>query len=171
MRKYKDNTGREWELVVNAFPQAYRLKKAMGFDLLEGVPALLSLAQDPILRQQVLYELCKQQCQAAKVSDEDFGAAMTGDAASEAGSALLEEIIDFFPNSQRGPMLSIVKTMDRLQTEVAALAAEKINSPELEATIKAVVSEAQQEIDKALSNLTGGGSSEPSEQLASTLTA
>lgn len=171
MRKIKDNAGREWELVVNAFPQAYRLKKALGFDILEGVPALLSLAQDAILRQQVLYALCKQQCEAEKVSDEDFGAAMTGDAAAEASRLLMEEIVDFFPQCQRASMLSIVTTMDRLQNEVATLAAEKIGSQEFQKAMTAIVEQAQAEIEAAVSNLTGPGSSEPSEQQESTLTA
>ena len=38
-----------------------------------------------------------------KISDEDFGRGLGGDAIDSATTALLEELVDFFPQRRRGP--------------------------------------------------------------------
>ncbi|HEX5442603.1 MAG TPA: hypothetical protein VFW87_02185, partial [Pirellulales bacterium] len=48
----------------------------------------------------VLYVLCKEDADAKQVSDEDFGRALGGDAIQAAAEALVEELIDFFPDER-----------------------------------------------------------------------
>jgi hypothetical protein len=64
-------------------------------DNFKGLGELLG---DIIQLVDVLYCLCKEEAEARKVSDEDFGRAMFGDAIHQATEAFLEELIDFFPD-------------------------------------------------------------------------
>ena len=49
----------------------------------------------------VLYVACKDQADAAGVTDEQFGRAMGGDAIEAATAALLDDLVDFFPSQRR----------------------------------------------------------------------
>lgn len=59
------------------------------------------LSTDPVLLVDVLYAVCKPECDQKNISDEEFGSAMAGDAVEHATSALLDEVIDFFPEAKR----------------------------------------------------------------------
>ena len=58
---------------------------------------LEKLINDPILLCDVIYCVCMEEADSRGVSDEDFGRAMAGDAIELATTALLEELVDFFP--------------------------------------------------------------------------
>ena len=47
------------------------------------------------------------------ITDEDFGEAMAGDAIEHATTALLEEVIDFFPEAKRMVMQKILSASRR----------------------------------------------------------
>ena len=69
--------------------------EAVEGDLLE------QLSTDPILLCDVVYVLCKPEADQQNVTDEQFGQAMAGDAIEHATTALLEELVDFFPLARR----------------------------------------------------------------------
>ena len=56
----------------------------------------------------VLYAVCKPQADKLGITDEDFGEAMAGDTIEHATTALLEEVINFFPESKRMVMQRIL---------------------------------------------------------------
>src|SRR3989337_2952553 len=67
----------------------------------------------------VLYCLCKPQADILKVTDEDFGRAMFGDAILNAHTAFIEELADFFPSArQRAAIRKVIgktnQVVDRL---------------------------------------------------------
>ena len=109
MKTFTDNTGRTWTLLVNV-ATIKRVRALCGVDLNsiieveDGKPTtklLERLSTDPVLLVDVLYAVCRPECEQKGVSDEDFGAAMAGDAIEQATSALLDEVIDFFPEAKR----------------------------------------------------------------------
>jgi len=109
MKSFTDNLGRTWTLVVNV-AAIKRVRALCEVDLNaiieieDGKPAaklLERLSEDPVLLVDVLYAVCKPECDKKNVTDEDFGAAMAGDAIDLATSALLDEVIDFFPEAKR----------------------------------------------------------------------
>lgn len=109
MKSFTDNLGRTWTLVVNV-ATIKRVRALCGVDLNsiveveDGRPSarlLERLSGDPVLLVDVLYAVCKPECDQKNVSDEDFGAAMAGDAVESATNALLEETVDFFPEAKR----------------------------------------------------------------------
>ena len=73
------------------------------------------LSTDPVLLVDVLYAVCKPECDKNKVSDEDFGASMVGDTIDYATDALLDEIVDFFPKAKRQAFQKILAATRRFE--------------------------------------------------------
>ncbi len=80
------------------------------------------LSSDPVLLVDVLYAGCKPECAHRNVTDEDFGAAMAGDAIEQATGALLDEVVDFFPEAKRTALRKILAATRRF----AALAKKRL---------------------------------------------
>ena len=121
MKAFTDNTGRTWTLVVNV-ATIKRVRALCGVDLNsiveveDGKPSaklLERLSIDPVLLVDVLYAVCRPECEQKGVSDEDFGAAMAGDAVEQATDALLDEIVDFFPAAKRKAFQRILSASRR----------------------------------------------------------
>ena len=121
MKSFTDNTGRTWALVVNV-ATIKRVRALCGVDLNsiveveDGKPSaklLERLSGDPVLLVDVLYAVCRPECEQKGVSDEDFGAAMAGDAVEQATDALLDEIVDFFPAAKRKAFQRILSASRR----------------------------------------------------------
>ena len=129
MKPFTDSAGRTWEVTVNV-GAVRRVRDILGVDLMDvaGGDLLDRLADDPVLLVDVLYVLVKPQADAKGISDEDFGRGMVGGALDEAASALMKELLDFFPSAQRaralGKMARKIEAQQAAVTEaVAALAA------------------------------------------------
>jgi len=120
MQQFTDSQGRTWSVVVNV-SAVKRVRDLLGVDLL-GVAngELLSrLADDPCLLVDVLFVLCKPEADAKGVMDEDFGRGMVGRVLDEASSALMKELLDFFPSAQRAKALG--KMAGKIAEQQAAL--------------------------------------------------
>lgn len=123
MKTFTDNTGRTWTLLVNV-ATIKRVRALCGVDLNsiieveDGKPTtklLERLSTDPVLLVDVLYAVCRPECEQKGVSDEDFGVAMAGDAIEQATSALLDEVIDFFPEAKRLAFRKILSASRRFE--------------------------------------------------------
>ena len=82
---------------------------------------------DPITLVNVLYVLCRHQCMARQMSDEDFGPALIGDTLEQAANALLEEVRDFFPASRRRILQATIDKSRELQQEAETTLLNQIN--------------------------------------------
>ncbi len=124
MKSFTDNLGRTWTLVVNV-AAIKRVRALCGVDLNAIVEIdknnnptaelLERLSTDPVLLVDVLYAVCKPECEQKGVTDEDFGAAMAGDAIEQATSALLDEVVDFFPEAKRTALRKILAATRRFE--------------------------------------------------------
>jgi hypothetical protein len=103
MHTFADNLGRTWYVAVNV-TTIRRVRAALDVDLYQlvddGMQALGRLVADPVQLADVLYVLCKDDADSKNISDEDFGRALAGDAITSAAEALVEELIDFFPDER-----------------------------------------------------------------------
>jgi hypothetical protein len=125
MKPFTDSAGRTWEVTVNV-GAVRRVRDTLGVDLMDvaGGDLLDRLADDPVLLVDVLYVLVKPQADAKSVSDEDFGRAMVGGVIDEAASALMKELLDFFPSAQRARALAkMLRKMEEQQAAVTAAVA------------------------------------------------
>lgn len=146
MKSFTDNTGRSWIVSINV-GTIKRVRALCEIDLANiielepgrtpKVDLLERLAADPVLLVDVLYAVCKNEADNKNISDEEFGRAMAGDAIELATSALLDEIIDFFPVAKRQVFGKILSASRRFQARSKEALTELLNDPALDAKIDA----------------------------------
>lgn len=138
MRTFKDNAGRTWTiaLTVSAVKRVRDLAKLDLLDLANG-RVFERLVADPVTLCDALYAACKPQADAEGITDEQFGEAMAGDAIEHASKALVEELIQFFPNARERAALSrVVQTMDAAMDRARGVVERRIESGEIDRAIE-----------------------------------
>jgi hypothetical protein len=133
MKTFNDNAARSWTVQVNV-DAVKRVRDLAQVNLLEVVEGKLleRLISDPVLLCDVIYCLCKPETDSKNISDVDFGRAMAGDAIDGATTALLEELVDFFPQAKRRVLAKALAKLQKLQTAALAAVETRLDSPELE---------------------------------------
>jgi hypothetical protein len=104
-------------------------------DLIEGVVkegVIDELATNPILLCDVIYAICKPEADKQNITDEQFGQAMAGDAIELATEALLEELVDFFPEAKRRVLRKAMGRFKRVQAKALDAADKYLEDPEFE---------------------------------------
>lgn len=142
MKSFTDNQGRAWTLTINV-DAIRRVRTLANVDLLTAIETDLvqKLSIDPVLLCDVIYALAKPQADALNVSDEDFGRAMAGDSIDGATTALLEELVDFFPKERRVLLGKVLDKLKKLQGMALRAVEIKLESPALENQMKAALAE------------------------------
>lgn len=139
MRTFQDSAGRTWTVAVNV-DAVKRVRDLLREDLLDIEQTLPRLLVDPILLCDVVYCVCKPQADAQQVSDVDFARAMAGGTIAQAKTALLEELVDFFPEpSQRETLRLAIAKYNQLSQRVKELFTARMNSPALAQEIEAAL--------------------------------
>ena len=138
MKTFVDNAGRTWTVQVNV-DAVRRVRDLAGVNLLEVIEGKLieRLVADPILLCDVIFALCKPEAQTKNISDVDFGRSMAGDAIDLATTALLEELVDFFPQPRRRVLAKALATLKSLQTQAMAAVETRLDSPEMQQALEA----------------------------------
>lgn len=138
MKQFKDMKGRPWDVEVTV-STLKRVKALLGVDLMqvvEGKDLLQRLYADPCFLVDVVCAVLRPQLEAKGVGDEDFGAAMAGDAIEHAAVALIEEIIAFCPSQKdRANLLAVWKAAQSGMERARDLAAARIQSGALDKAI------------------------------------
>jgi hypothetical protein len=115
-----------------------------------NVEVVEQLAGDPVLLVDVLYAVCKEEADAKNITDIDFGQAMAGDAIELATAALLDEVVDFFPEGKRRILQKVLNATRRFQEKSKAALNELLGDPTLDS-----------KIDGALEQLTSSSANLP----------
>jgi hypothetical protein len=126
MKTFKDNAGRTWSVSVDV-DAIRRVRTSLKVKLTstDFASVLEQLLSDPVLFCDVLYVICKPEADRQKISDEDFGRSMAGDAIEHATAAFLEELANFTPNPRdRARVQRVIRAMWEL-TEKTRDAAER----------------------------------------------
>jgi hypothetical protein len=155
MKKFKDSNGREWSVVLN-LAAAKKLKDEIEVDLLDGGESMQRLASDPYTMVNALWLLCEKQATAASITDEQFGESLAGDPIDEATTALLEEVVDFFPQGRRKAMKPMLTKLMQVQSQAIALATKKLESQEMENLIQKAMNETEAHLDALLTGSSSG---------------
>ncbi len=137
MRKFNDNKNRGWILEINV-GAIKRVRDLAKIDLLdmENGRIFERLIDDPVALCDVIYVLVKIQADEKGITDEDFGQSMAGDAIEDATTAMLEELVDFFPGPRRAILkkaLGKLRTVQKLMIETAN---KELDNPEMEQRIQ-----------------------------------
>ena len=136
MKTFTDNAGRTWTVTVNV-DAIKRVRDLVDVNLLDVVGGgsgrlLERLTTDPIVLCDVLFALCKPEADTKGISDEDFGRAMGGDALDGATTALLEELVAFFPLARRQVLAKALAKLKALESQALAAVSLRLDDPELE---------------------------------------
>ena len=150
MKCFKDNHNRNWTIVVNV-AAVKRVRSLLEINLLNvvkldeknrpNVDLLEQLASDPILLCDVIYCICKPEADAQNISDEDFGMAMGGDAIEHATTALLEELVDFFPEAKRLVLRKLMNAGEKVKHQMEKALKLELDNPQLEKELEKQVAQ------------------------------
>ena len=145
MKIFKDNTGREWQLVLSVYAMK-QIRAKLGIDLINviqldktgnvKVDLIDQIANDPCLLVDILWVLCEEQAKVLNVTDVAFGSALAGDAIEDATKAFLDELVDFFPGAKRLFLRKAIDLAQKYSGEMTATLEQALNSPELEEKVK-----------------------------------
>jgi len=144
MRSFTDNTGRAWSLSLT-IAAVKRVKGLLGVDLLDlssGTPPLISrLGTDVVLLCDVVYAILQPQADAAGVTDEQFGAALGGEAVEAAVGAFFAELADFFRQIRRTDQSAAIAKQARFVDLAVRRIETRIDRLDLEAEVEAAMAE------------------------------
>jgi len=157
MKSFTDNLGRVWVVTVNV--GTIKLVRALcGVDLTEIVrigandkpdfDLVSKISEDPVLLVDILYAICKTQCDTLKITADDFAAGLGGDVIATATDVFLDEVLDFFPKARREPMKAILQAGRRAQEKLLATMPETID---VEAMADEIVKQAQAQTKLSMS--------------------
>lgn len=139
MKSFMDSAGRTWTLALS-IDAAKRVKALLGVDLLkpaDGDPPLLTrLGSDVMLVCDVIFAIVKPQADALGVSDEQFGAALGGDAILAAQGAFAEELVDFFRQLRRTDLARMTAMQQAVIVKAVAAAERRIDALDVDAMIE-----------------------------------
>ena len=138
MKTFVDNAGRTWTVAINV-DAIKRVRDMADVNLLEVIEGKLleRLIGDPVLLCDVIYSVCKPEADAKTITDVDFGRAMAGDAIDGATTALLEELVDFFPQGRRRVLAKALAKLRKFETAALNAVELRLDSPELERRLAA----------------------------------
>jgi len=141
VKTFKDNAGRTWTVCVNV-DAIKRVRTELDVNLMEAVEGdlLERLSTDPVLLCDVIYVVCRPEADAQQISDEDFGRAMAGDAIEHATTAILEELVDFFPRGKRRVLHKALAKLQAVEAKAVEYAQARLEDPELDRRIEAALS-------------------------------
>jgi len=133
MKTFVDNAGRTWTVAINvdAIKRVRDLAQVNLLEVIEG-KLLERLIGDPVLLCDVIYSVCKPEADAKNITDVDFGRAMAGDAIDGATTALLEDLVDFFPQGRRRVLSKALAKLKQFETAALNAVEIRLESPELE---------------------------------------
>jgi hypothetical protein len=116
LARFKDVQGRDWDVVVDVVA-IKQVRSALSVDLAKLFESeAKKVFGDPCLLVDVLFVLCRDQCEGRKLSDIDFGRSLGGDSLKLAGKALADAVIDFFPSDQQAPCRELLAKDEAIRT-------------------------------------------------------
>jgi len=140
MKTFHDNKARKWAITLN-IDALKRVRSLLDVDLMDAVNGKLleRLIIDPVLLCDVIYCVVKPDADAKEITDEDFGRAMAGDAIERATNALLEELVDFFPERKRLVLTKALAKLDKFENLAIEAADRRLESGELDRQMEAAL--------------------------------
>ncbi|MCC7409958.1 MAG: hypothetical protein IT442_17965 [Phycisphaeraceae bacterium] len=162
MKTFTDSAGRTWTIALT-IDAAKRVKGLLGVNLLEldagepasGGPLLTRLGTDVILLCDVIYALVKPQADAAGVTDEQFAAALGGDAILAAQTAFYEELVDFFRKLGRTDLARAIDAQRRMIDLAVQRIETRIEKLDIEAAVESTLGESSTNLPASLASTPG----------------
>lgn len=152
MATFYDNQKKAWSIEFDA-PLIGRLRERWEVIDFGRRPhdALQAMADDPVLLELVLWEICEREAQAASISRDQFAKRITGAVLDAATDALLGALEAFFPPRQ-ARQVQALREMMAASTRAQQVGADRLlaRSSDLDKRLTRLVEE---DIDQALDRL------------------
>ena len=150
MHTFQDTQGRTWSVTINV-DSIRRVRSLLNINLLDALDGSLleRLVTDPVLLCDILFALVQPEAEARQVTDEDFGRALGGDVLDYATTALLEELVDFFPSGKRTVFRMALEKLKKLEGIALETATKRLESDELEQKMTAALNPAPEPVPTA----------------------
>ena len=132
MQKFVDRAGRIWIVDIDN-TTLRRVKALTGVHLLEAIDGDLvtRLSTDPLLLGDVLFAICKPQADKQEITDESFGEGLAGNAIDDATGALLEALLNYFPESRRRLLRKAAEKQKMIETRGLIAIEKRLDDPNL----------------------------------------
>jgi len=159
MHKFNDNRNREWNLAIN-IDAIKRVRDKVDVDLLdmENGRVFERLIDDPVTLCNVIFVLILPEAEKKSITDEDFGRSMAGDAIEHATTALLEELVDFFPGPRRATLKKALGKLQKVQSLMIEIVDKQLDDPRIEEKMTQLV---QSTLGKPFTDLLESSESTP----------
>ena len=133
MKKFTDTAGGEWPVVITV-DTIKRVRGEINVDLLEivGGKLIAEICADPVLLCDIAYAICKPEADKRGLDSSGFGSLLSGDVIEAAGNALMQELIDFFPQPKRQLLEKAFRKMQEIEIRGMELAETKLADPEMD---------------------------------------
>ena len=140
MHTFNDTLGRTWTVTITV-DAIRRVRSLLDINLLDAIEGKLleRLVMDPVLLCDILFALVQPEAQVKNISDEEFGKSLGGDVLDHATTALLEELVDFFPSARRTVFRKALVKLKRLEGMAIETANQRLESDELERKMAAAL--------------------------------
>lgn len=148
---WTDAGGRDWTTTVTGatVKRVKELTDVLLTDVAE-TDLLERLSNDVILLCNVLYAVCKPQCDQRQITDADFGELLVGDRIDHAYQSLTKDLIDFFPSRRRELVARIAAATQAVQTAQVRLIDRKMSEQQIADLIQRAAGQAERQIDQIL---------------------
>ncbi len=163
MQKFVDRAGRIWIVDIDN-TTLRRVKTVTGVQLLDAIDGELitRLSSDPLLLGDVLYAICKPQAEKQDVTEEAFGEGLAGNAIDDATHALLEALINYFPESRRRLLRKAAEKQKMIETRGLSAIEKRLDDPNL---VERIVADLESKLAVPTSNDLSPASRESSESI------
>ena len=140
MHTFQDTQGRTWSVSINV-DTIRRVRSRLSINLSDAMDGKLveRLSADPVLLCDLLFVMVQPEAEAKNVTDEDFGRALGGDVLDFASTALLEELVDFFPSGKRTLFRKVLEKFRKLQGIALQMVTHRLESDEPERKMTAAL--------------------------------
>lgn len=137
MKIFKDDCGRDWTLFVDV-SELKRIKARINVDLLEIVegPLLERLSNDVIFLVDLLWVMVEPRAEEQGITDVQFAMGLKGNALDRAVDALLEALIEFFPEKKSKLLKRALAKARLLETEIFEQAEKSLEDPAKNAAMR-----------------------------------
>lgn len=160
MKIIKDDQGRPWQIAVTA-ASALRVEQTVQAPIEREVPqpdgttrrertlapfaisdittvtnTLTVLRSAFVVSAQALWAVVQPQAVAKNISEDDFLDSLSGDVLEQMATALADELIEFFPTTQRSMVKTLRSKMDEVAATLIRTAHDRIGEIDTAATIR-----------------------------------
>lgn len=134
MATFLDRAKRSWVLRID-LGRAQRIRDEFGVDLLAWSERTFEQLQDPFTLGGIIWTLIEADATRRNVTIDDWNAAIDGNVIEQAGEALLEAIIDFFPPRKQELMRKMAADAKAIETAWMTTTIHRLNDPTLKANL------------------------------------